>query len=167
MKFNNSISHKHLKFMLLYEKHTGLFIWQNGKYKGKIAGGKCGTTHKYITITIDGIAYLAHRLAIFYVNEIWPVDLVDHKDNNGLNNKWDNIRVATRSQNNYNQKTHKNGKIPLKGVHFEKSSGTFVAQINVNKRKIKIGRFLTAELASRAYIKFAENLHKEFAEHNR
>ena len=42
--------------------------------------------------------YRAHRLAFLYMKGYIP-KLIDHKDRNGLNNKWNNLREANKSTN--------------------------------------------------------------------
>jgi len=89
--------------------------------------------------------------------------LVDHIDGNGLNNQRKNLRFCTKSENGMNQKIHKNSTSKLKGVTFDKSRQKYLAQINVNKRKIFIGRFINKEDAYKAYCEACKKYHREFA----
>ena len=50
----------------------------------------------YRMVTISGVKYYAHRLAWFYVTGEWPADM-DHANQNKLDNRWQNLRQATRA----------------------------------------------------------------------
>lgn len=75
---------------------------------------------------------------------------VDHIDLNGLNNTRENLRIATRSQNAANRRTQRNNKSGFKGVHWHK--GKFEATIQVNRKTIYLGVFVTPEEAHVAYV---------------
>ena len=85
---------------------------------------------------------------------------VDHVDNNGLNNKRNNLRLANDSQNNVN-KDHRSkyrGVYPYRGV--------WKAQAKVNKRSIWLGSFSSPEAAAIAYDRFVLATWGEFARIN-
>lgn len=88
----------------------------------------------------------------------------DHRDGDGLNNRRNNIRKATRSQNCMNR----NGwsKHGFKGVYLVATNGRYGARIQVQKKMIQIGCFDTAEAAARAYDSAALKYHGEFARLN-
>lgn len=85
-----------------------------------------------------------------------PPPIVDHADRDILNNCWDNLRAATKSQNNINR----NG---LAGVHFDKSRGNWQAYTKVNGRKVHLGRHATEEEARRAREQGVRRIYNEFA----
>lgn len=86
---------------------------------------------------------------------------VDHKDGNGLNNKRENLRLATPAQNKQNSKLASNNKSGFKGVCKRKDK--WQANINVNGKRIYLGQFTTPELAHAAYCAAADKYFKEFA----
>lgn len=61
----------------------------------------------YYTVSIDKQQYLAHRVIWSIVNKqnVHPTAIIDHIDNNPGNNKIENLRVVTPSQNAKNRKT--------------------------------------------------------------
>jgi hypothetical protein len=90
---------------------------------------------------------------------------VDHKDRNPLNNKKDNLRIATRSQQMAN--SNPQGLRDFKGVHKIKDGRSlknkFRAITKKNGKTIHIGYFNSAEEAAQAYDRKAKELFGEFA----
>jgi hypothetical protein len=158
------ITQEYLKSILHYDPETGLFTWIKPRPKinvGDIAGGidELG----YIRIKIDNKKYRAHRLAHFYMNGKFPDNEVDHKDLNRSNNKWSNIREATRIQNFGNQNKYSNNKSGIKGVCWDKDACKWLAQIQINNKKIKLGRYINIKDAELAYKEAAIKYFGEFS----
>jgi hypothetical protein len=86
---------------------------------------------------------------------------VDHINGNKLDNRKENLRLATPTQNQGNSKIPKNNKTGYKGV-FQVRSGKFVAQIKINYKSTHLGTFDTAEQAAEAYNKAASDYFGEF-----
>ena len=112
----------------------------------------------------NGKEYRAHRIIWSLHNgEIPKGMLIDHIDGNRQNNKIENLRLATRTQNNTNS-ISKGNKYP-KGV--QASGNKFRARIYSQGKWYSLGTYTTVEEASNAYIKKAEELHGKFTLHNR
>jgi len=135
----------------------------NSQRKGKQAGSIC-ISHGYRYVEINGCAYATHRI-IFEMFHGYLPKFVDHIDGNRSNNKIDNLRECTLSQNQYNSKIPKNNKSGIKGVYFDKIHNTWKAKINVSDKCINIGSFKTKEEAGKARIDAANKYHGEFANH--
>ncbi len=91
-------------------------------------------------------------------------DRLDHIDHNGLNNRRNNLRPATRSQNNYNrQKQSRLASSVYKGVFLRKRSGRFEALIGIKGKRIYLGSFDSEIDAARVYNKAALEHFGEFA----
>jgi len=105
--------------------------------------------------------FYAHQLA-FIIKEGYLPEEIDHKDRNRANNKWDNLRVATDSQNNYNRGIASNNTSGYKGVSWDKRLGLWGARLESNY-KIYKSFHKTKEEAHAAYCKMAEKYHGEFA----
>lgn len=158
------ITQEYLKSILHYNLETGIFTWIKARPKiqvGSIAGGL--DEYGYIRIKIDGKKYRAHRLAIFYMTGEWPPDDTDHKNLNRANNKWENIRPATKTQNFGNQRKYANNKSGIKGVCWDKDAEKWLAQIQVSNKKIKLGRYVSITDAQKAYTDAAIKYFGEFA----
>lgn len=98
-------------------------------------------------------------LHIFLMNSPKGTD-VDHIDGNGLNCRRENMRLATKAQNQWNRGKNSTNTSGYKGVSFQ---GKWRASIKVNGNRIWLGTFPTAELAARAYDEAAKKYHDEFA----
>ncbi len=86
---------------------------------------------------------------------------IDHINCNKLDNRRENLRVATRSQNMFNRTAQRNNRSGLKGV--TKRKGKWTARIQKDGIQYDLGLFNTPEEASTAYTEAAEQLHGEFA----
>ena len=147
------ITQEYLKSILEYNPETGDFTWKiktkNGKkHIGDIAGylDKKG----YISIQINGIGYLAHRLAWFYMTGNWPIHEIDHKNRIRNNNRIENLRDVTRTINGHNQGMFITNTTGFKGVYLCKN-GKYRAGISLNDKIMWLGTFFTPEEASVAY----------------
>ena len=56
--------------------------------------------------------------------------IVDHINLNGLDNRWENLRLVTKSQNNANSPGHQRRKSDFKGVYAKGSK--WIAQVRRN-----------------------------------
>lgn len=149
-----------LKTRLEYDPLTGEFTWISGHFKGKIAGTT--TSNGYVQINISGHFYLAHRLAYLYMTGKWPVQ-IDHKDEYRSNNKWENLRNATHSQNKMHTPIQINNTSGYKGVTYDARRNKYAANIKRDNVSRFLGYFDMPEDAYQAYVEAASILHGEFA----
>lgn len=100
----------------------------------KAAGEIAGSINRdgYVLIRVYRKLYLAHRLAWLYMTGKEPKNLVDHIDRNPGNNKWDNLREATYSQNEMNRGPAYCNRTGIKGVMPTKH-GTYRAFVVKDK----------------------------------
>lgn len=92
---------------------------------------------------------------------------VDHIDNDGLNNRRNNLRLATKQQNACNAKIRKDNVTGYKGVSFNKSRNKFQAKIVVNGKHIYLGLFDDKIYAAKIYNEAAVVFHGAFARLNK
>ena len=89
---------------------------------------------------------------------------VDHRNGNGLFNYKENLRLCTIQQNSCNRKQpHRQNKLNVKGVHLREDLKKFIAQIQVNGKKIHLGCFNALGDADNAYRQAEEKYFGEFA----
>lgn len=152
-----------LRELLSYDPITGVFRWradrQPGRKSGDIAGGP--TPGGYWHIGVDLHRYLAHRLAWLYVTGEWPTKHLDHKDLDGRNNAFSNLRQATDTQNRGNTRKRSDSTRRHKGV--QRNHQKWCAIIRVGGQRHYLGTFLTQEEAHAAYCEAAAKYHGEFA----
>lgn len=154
-----------LKKLYHYNRRTGVFIRVCKEWGRRRVGSVASSAHTkygYIQIIIDGRAYMAHNLAWLYVKGVFPKGfIVDHKDNNTKNTKWNNLRRASFTLNKANQKIRIDSKSQIKGV--SKVRGRYRAKIGKHNERFHLGYFDTAQLAAQAYKKAAKRLFGSFA----
>lgn len=159
-----TLTTERLRQVLDYDPLTGEFRWRIATSRkiriGAVAGhiGKAG----YRYIRVDGRLYRANRLAFLHYIGRWPYHDAEHENRDRDDNRWENLRDATRSQNIANIAAHKDNKTGLKGV-WEKRPGRFQSSITVNGKRKHLGTFDTAEEAHAAYERAAKNVFGKFA----
>jgi hypothetical protein len=153
---------------LRYSKRTGLFRWiarttprAHRIEIGAIAGH--ADTAGHLQICIHGRFYAAHRLAVFYVTGRWPKADVDHKNRVRSDNRWKNLRAATRSQNIMNSKKYAGKAAALKGVCYYPKTGKYAARLKRDGKHFYLGLFDTPMQAHAAYRRKARLLFGKFA----
>jgi hypothetical protein len=163
-KANLLPSLQRIKELLHYDHESGCFFWKQNKGKF-LAGSKAGTICKgYVAIKIDYKIYAAHRIAWFLLTGEDPMNKhIDHIDNDRSNNRPWNLRLATNSQNMFNQPAPQSNTSGFKGVSYRKTRRKWIATIQKDGKQHFLGHFNTPELAHMAYCKAAAELHGEFA----
>lgn len=131
-----------LRYLLNYDKYTGIFTWKNPNTNAVKVGAVAGTNHNdYIRINIDNKLYKAHRLAWLYEYGEFPVNEIDHIDRNGLNNAISNLRDVTTVENHRNKGMFKNNTSGFNGVRWDKTNQRWKASIRVNRKVVSLGSF--------------------------
>jgi len=148
----SNITQKYLKSILYYDQLTGWFFHKNHgipAWDAKWAGKKAGTLDAKgrCQLWILGKAYRAHRIAWLYMTGSFPKSEIDHINCDPLDNRWENLRLATRSQQNQNKRPMRAW--PPKGVYWHKQSGMWRAKIG--KISKHLGLFDCPAAASIAY----------------
>lgn len=148
--------------VLSYDAETGVF--RNNFKRGRMAdaGAIAGTKHShgYIEIKIDGVLYKAHRLAWMYVHGEFPQFDIDHISGIRDDNRLGNLRSATRSENQCNQRqARRNNRVGLLGVSWHKLVKKYAATIKVAGKQTVIGWFEDAGEAHLAYLSAKRRMH--------
>lgn len=68
-------------------------------------------------------------------------EYVDHKDRDRSNNRRNNLRLATKQENNINRTKQNNNKSGFVGVYWDKQTSMWRAQIKINNKIITLGRY--------------------------
>ncbi|MBN1804609.1 MAG: AP2/ERF family transcription factor [Sedimentisphaerales bacterium] len=93
--------------------------------------------------------------------------LIDHINQNGLDNRGVNLRPATCAQNMRNRKKyHHNSHSKYKGVYWQEHNKKWRVRIAANKKRIQLGQFSNEIEAAKAYDRAAKKYHGQFASLN-
>ena len=138
-----------LKEFLDYNPDTGIFIWKKQVAQNIKVGQEAGAMNSngYIQIRFKNSPYLAHRLAYYMYYGIHPLEkLVDHIDGDKTNNKIDNLRLATNSQNGMNRVSLAiNNTSGVTVVFFNKRKKKWTARITIDRFQKHLGIFANKE----------------------
>ena len=162
---------KELKEFLRYDPETGIFIRiKGGKNCPKnLIGKPAGSINRlgYRQLKFKDRVYLAHRLAWFYVTGKWPGVEIDHINNIKTDNRWTNLREATRQENGRNRGKSARNTSGYKGVSWISRYGHWQATLKFNGRNKNLGRFKNIEDACAAYDSAVVKHHYKFAKPNK
>lgn len=122
------------------------------------ANGSHGSFYAMARFKVD---VLMHRLLLGEDN---PKILVDHADNDSLNNRRDNLRRCTHAENMRNSKVRSHSKSGVKNVSFTKVNGSmqWVATVRLDGKRHRRA-FKTIEEAEAHAIALRATLHGAFA----
>ena len=133
-------------------QHLSLTKWRSNIHDGKIyaicnvrRGGKYTAEYMHRIITCAPFG-----------------KVVDHINGDTLDNRKENLRVCSDSQNSQNRRQVRSNS-GFKGVSFYRNYGNWEANIQVNKKKIKLGYFSDKYEAALAYDRAAREYFGEFA----
>ena len=159
------ITQERLQELFTYNPETGFFRnrFSRGRAKETCRAGS-PTGHGYRKLTVDYERIYEHQAAWLYVYGTWS-DELDHKDRNRSNNAIDNLREATRTQNNFNAK-RETGASGLKGAYLDKRTMNWYSHIQIGGVVKHLGSFGSAEEAHKAYMVAVDKYHGEFALHH-
>jgi hypothetical protein len=96
------------------------------------------------------------------MNDTW----IDHKNGDIFDNRKENLRKCTCSENNKNKCIFINNTSGYKGVSWEKRMDKWLASITVNYKQMNLGYFTDIIEAALAYNEAAIKYHGEFASLN-
>jgi hypothetical protein len=150
--------------MFCYDAETGVLTWRVDKGRAKqgdVAGKPNASGH--LAFRLNGVNYLAHRIIWKMMTGQDPLDEIDHKDVNGSNNKWDNLRESNRPQNMANVRAPVTNKSGVKNVNFHCGHKKWHAKLRTNNQFKHIGYFDTIEAAAAAIAEARSRINGEFA----
>jgi len=155
----NSIDTATLRSILDYNPDTGVFVWNIRASPPAKVGSDAGkplltghVSNKYM-----GVPYLAHRLAVQYMTGQPPAEWVDHIDRDPSNNRYANLRQASRSQNAVNMHPD-----PMRGITWIPRHQKWRARVWSMRRSITLGHFASLDEAKAARANAAAKLYGEF-----
>jgi hypothetical protein len=98
----------------------------------------------YRRVKHNGVSYRVHRVVWEMHNGPIPEGLVvDHVNGNGLDNRIENLRLVTLSENQRNTKLRKDSTTGVRGIGWHKATQKWIATIRVNNKTFYLGVFST------------------------
>lgn len=171
-----------LREFLRYEPETGKLFWRergiehfretegraasnicsvwNSRYAGREAFKANNSGYKHGRVF--NIPIVAHRAIWAIMTGEWPAAEIDHINGIRNDNRWCNLRSATRCQNSYNKALSSRNSSGIKGVHWHTRDKRWNARIRADGKEIHLGSFMTPADAQSAYDKASAELHGEF-----
>ena len=145
---------EYVKKLFSYDKDTGKLTWKVSKGAAK-KGTEAGNNHtnkgkQYRYVMIDGKSYSSHRIIWLMVYGCFPKNDIDHINGNGLDNRIENLRDATTSENCRNRKIPSNNKSGIIGVSWEENVSKWRARIRHDGKLLCLGLFENLQDAEKA-----------------
>ena len=145
----------------LFEYKEGHLYWKvpgRSRQMGKPVGSPSGDG--YICVRINYKLYRVHRL-VWAMHGKEPAEIIDHINGDKLDNRIENLRGATQSQNCMNRRQRSDNKSGIKGVVRKKNK--WYGSVTLNYKVHPAGYFDTKEDAAVAVEKLRKELHGKFA----
>lgn len=161
------ITQDELKTLVHYDPYTGLMTWRVAR-KGVVKGATVGRLQRqgyrqvYMGGKDLGRSYYVQDLAVLYMTGNWPVYDVDHKNTIKDDNRWINLREATRSENKANAPVQANNKLGLKGVSWSERDRIYAWSVKRDSIRVR-GRSDCPAAAHLSYVVAADKLFGRFA----
>ena len=159
MKTDHTLTAERLRELMRYD--DGALYWRNPDANPKYARGPVGSPAGRagrLQVHVDGVARYVHRLIWLYHHSEWPSEQVDHINGNKHDNRIENMRVLTNTQNTQN--------VDRNGVSFERRSEgrgrPWRARIMADGKSISLGYYATREEAHTEYLRAKRVYHSSW-----
>jgi hypothetical protein len=162
-----------------YDPIGGKLIWssrmiatrsgRSAKASKRFVGKEAGMPSKRrgvvarVVVDVNAKPYSVHRIVWEMHNGPIPDGLViDHIDRNPLNNRLENLRLATIGQNNMNNNIYKNNTSSMRGVSWCKLTSKWLVQVRLNGKHVILKRFTSLADAKEVHARVAKQSYGEF-----
>lgn len=129
------ITQQQIKSIYIYDPDSGEITRKDGRKCGHVAH------NGYLRFSVKGTSYSALRLIWLYMTGELPTCDVDHINHNRLDNRWSNVRLASRQENMRNATLSKASTSGFTGITWCKQQGQWAAQICIDGMTKKLGRY--------------------------
>jgi len=156
------------KLLTYFEYKDGGLFWKvslNRRIEINSPVGTLSKGAKYRTTKLNQNTHQIHRLIFLYHHGYLP-EFIDHINGDKLDNRIENLRECSRSENHANTTISRRNTSGYKGIQLEKRTNKWVASITVNKKRYSLGTYLTKEEAAFAYNEAAVKHFGKFANLN-
>ncbi len=143
----------------LFEYRDG-FLYAKQGYQPKFT--PITSQHRYIRMRVDGKVYPLHRLIFLYHHGYLP-KIIDHANNKQSDNRVENLREVTQSQNCVNRRKQKNNISGAKNVRWDKQIGKWVVEMTINRKRTYFGWHEDFEFAELVAIEARDKFQGAYA----
>lgn len=167
---------KYIQEALTYDPKSGELFWskdrpeahwkQRGyylRYLREQAGKKVTSTinaNGYKTLWLNNTMQYEHRIAFVLMTGQLPIGDVDHRNQNKLDNSWDNLRDVPHAINGRNIKKLSSNTSGYTGVTFFSRTGKWRAYVTVNGKQQHLGYFDSPDQAYQKRLDFIKTNHQ-------
>lgn len=147
-----------------FNYEDGKLSWKKRLARRTVVGKQISFVENtgYIRVRFKGKLYSVHQL-IFLMHHGYIPEYIDHIDGDKLNNRIENLRSATKSENALNKKVRVDSFSGIKNVHWYAPLNKWAVKLSVNKKQKHIGYFSDLELAELVAIEAREKFHNQFS----
>lgn len=159
-----NLSQSRLKELLSYDPGTGEFTWNvtNGRCVAGTTAGTVGSSG-YRQIMLGHRSYLAHRLVWLWLYGDWPKSEIDHINRCKTDNRIQNLRDASASQNACNHHSGKDITSGYAGAFWDQQRQKYRVRIQLDGQRREFRSYSDAEQAHEAYKIAVNQMHGEFS----
>lgn len=148
-------SKKELDDLLEYNPETGDLLWKKDRGYTAKRGSQAGYILRgYRRVRVGKAQYEAHRLIWKIQTGKEPPEQIDHKDGNGLNNRWDNLRDGSGGVNSRNVRVGRNNTSGIAGVYWSKCAKKWQASVMYEGVRHHLGLFEEKDEAFMEILEF-------------
>lgn len=138
-----------------YDPETGVLRWKIRPAQRVRVGDIAGTLHRrnhtsYLELHLKGKTYMAHRVIWLMIHDAWPDKEIDHINSIGTDNRIENLRDVSHSENVKNKRMYKANKSGFCGVCWFKRNSKWMVRITINSKYVHLGYFTNLEDAIEA-----------------
>lgn len=135
-----------------YDPETGILRWEVSPARRVRAGSEVGwlDLEGYRRTKILGHSILTHRIAWFLHYGRWPTDQIDHVNGVRDDNRISNLRDVSRSENQCNRHTHREGRLP----YAIRKRSRWQVQVKVFGKRVYLGCFATEREAHDVAVRY-------------
>jgi hypothetical protein len=148
---------------ILFEYRDGELFWKQ-RGRSRQLGRPAGAVNRdgYRRIKIMYKLYAVHRI-VWTMHGNAPMDFIDHINGDVLDNRIENLRAVTHSQNCMNTRLRSDSTSGIKGVHWNNTKQMWRGVVIVDGKHYYVGYFKNKNDAGSEVAKLREKLHGEYA----
>lgn len=156
------------KELFEYDPITGTLLWWVTKSSRAVVGSAAGSVNArgHVNVQVDRKMYAVHQVVYLLHHGVIPPE-IDHINQIKTDNRIENLRPCSSSQNKGNIGPLSNNTTGYRGVSINSSSGKYHAQIKINGKQTYLGRFDTPEEAALTYNNAAREYFGDFSYQNK